>query len=149
MTGLLDDLRVRGVRLWADGEHLRLDAAAGKVSERERDQLAARKGEVLALLEAEGLTAGDPALWDRLLESAEGELRARLERFRRRGCALRRLDGRVYFGPFDDYAGCAWSDALSWQRDYDRNLRPLEQQLRTLLASLLSVGHLTLVGGGW
>jgi hypothetical protein len=151
---LVDALRGRGVRLWADGDRVHFDAPAHALGDQDRAMIAERKAEVLALLVAEGFTAGDPTLWDRLLIAAAdvGDLATRLERVRRRGCALTVVDGQVRFGPFDDFAGCAWSDALSWQRDYDRHLRRFEPVLVELLAALAPAGAAStvpvLVGAG-
>jgi hypothetical protein len=139
---LVAALRARGVRLWADGDRVRFDAPTRVLADQDRAAITERKAEVLALLAAEGFTAGDPALWDRLLIAAAdvGDLATRLERFRRRGCALTVVDGQVRFGPFDDFAGCAWSDALSWERDYGRHLRRFEPALVDLLAALAPAG---------
>jgi hypothetical protein len=138
VVDLVSALRGRGVRLWADGDRVRFDAPAHVLGDQERAEIAEHKAEVLALLAAGGFTAGNSALWDRLLIAAAdvGDLAHRLERFRRRGCALTVVDGQVRFGPFDDFAGCAWSDATSWERDYDRHLRRFETALVELLAAL-------------
>jgi tubulysin polyketide synthase-like protein len=139
VAGLVGALRDRGVRLWADGDRVRFDAPAHALGDQDRAAIAERKAEVLVLLVAEGMTAGDPALWDRLLILAADvdDLATRLERVRRRGCALTVVDGQVRFGPFDDFAGCAWSDATSWERDYAHYLRRFEPVLVDLLVALL------------
>jgi hypothetical protein len=60
---------------------------------------------------------------------ADPSLSVRLERFRRRGCALTVVGGQVRFGPFGDFAGCARTDALSWERDYGLHLKRFESVL--------------------
>jgi hypothetical protein len=150
--------------LWADGDRLRFDAPPGKLSDAARGRLVDHKADVLAQLEREGMNAGDSALWDRLIAGVEenaggnGDLSVRMERFRRRGCALTWDGERIRFGPFSDFAGCAWTDALSWQRDYDRHLKPFEPALLALLVGLVSKQatavadeqhELVGVGGGW
>jgi hypothetical protein len=92
------------------------------------------------LAEQEALDAGDPDLWRDLVDRAAAaapSLRRVLEDFRQRGCALTRdAEGRIRFGPFDDWRDSAWARESDWWRDYDRHLRPHEEQLRGLLEQI-------------
>lgn len=74
--------------------------------------------------------------WAGLLTAA-GPLRDTLEAFRVDGCALNVVGGRVFFGPYDDFEGCAWRDADEWHAAYAIALAPHELTLRDLLARLL------------
>lgn len=56
----LADLHDRKVQLWADGERLRCKAPAGVLTAGLRDQLLARKGEILALLRSAEAIAQQP-----------------------------------------------------------------------------------------
>ena len=93
----------------------------------------------------DGRTAVPTDPWHRLLaaagELADGAdptgLRAALARVRRRGCAVNVVDGTVYFGPYDDFDGCAWKTRADWDADYAAHLAPHEDRLRALLAELL------------
>jgi hypothetical protein len=78
----------------------------------------------------------DETPWGRLLADA-GPLRGTLEAFRAQGCALNVVGDRVFFGPYDDFAGCAWRDADEWHAAYAVALAPHELTLRDLLARLL------------
>jgi hypothetical protein len=76
------------------------------------------------------------APWDRLLADA-GPLRGTLEAFRAQGCALNVVGGRVFFGPYDDFEGCAWRNADEWHVAYAIALAPHEVTLKELLARLV------------
>jgi hypothetical protein len=61
---LLTDLASRGVHLVAVGERLRVDAPAGALTEADRLALAARKGELLALLAGAVAPIASAGMWD-------------------------------------------------------------------------------------
>ena len=92
------------------------------------------------LADQESPDAGDPDLWRDLVDRAADAapvLWSVLEDFRRRGCALTHdAEGRIRFGPFDDWRGSGWARESDWWRDYDRHLRPHEEQLRGLLEQI-------------
>ena len=48
----LSDLREKEIHLWAEGERLRYRAPRGVISEAIRSELAAKKAEILAILNA-------------------------------------------------------------------------------------------------
>jgi hypothetical protein len=131
VAALVADLRGRGVELTPAAGRIRFDAPKGALAPADRAAIAERKAELLAYL------AADP--WERLLRGArevDPELAQLLGLFRDAGCALEVVDGRVFFGPFDDFADCDWADAGDWWRDYGVRLKPYEAQLRRLLESL-------------
>lgn len=55
---LLNQLRAAGVRVWVDGDRLKLDAPAGVLTEQMRADLAAAKGEIFSLLSSPTARAG-------------------------------------------------------------------------------------------
>lgn len=50
VAALLEELQGRGIRVWADGERLRLNAPAGELTTELREQLSQRKQDILAFL---------------------------------------------------------------------------------------------------
>ena len=70
---LLDDLRQRGVALAARGDRLSVDAPRGALTDQVRAAIAARKADLLTLLEAEAARAE----WERL-DAAMSEMNQRL-----------------------------------------------------------------------
>lgn len=82
------------------------------------------------------VTRKAPDPWESLLADA-GPLRGTLEAFRAQGCALNVIAGRVFFGPYDDFEGCAWRDADAWHAAYAIALAPHELTLKDLLVRLL------------
>ena len=60
VSALLDDLRRRNVRVWAEGDQLRCNAPAGVLTAELRGQLQARKTEILGFLNSAKVLADQP-----------------------------------------------------------------------------------------